>query len=265
MKNINFYFIISFTILLVLFSSGCNEKQLSEEINGQARELTVAAASDLTLAFTEVGKLFEEETNSKITFSFGSTGQLADQIEHGAPFDIFAAANIDFVDNLREKNLIIPDTQTTYAFGRIGVTTIPDSTIEIETLEDLLKPEVVKIAIANPEHAPYGLAAKQALETAGLWDQVEHKLVFGRNISETLTFIETKNAEVGIIALSLYKEGEVNFHLIDDALHAPLEQSIAVINRTNEVDLAIQFIDFIKGPIGKPIMENYGFIVPEDK
>ncbi|MCT8139279.1 molybdate ABC transporter substrate-binding protein [Anaerobacillus sp. CMMVII] len=249
---------LRFFILITLFFSiisGCGPK--SEEI-----EITVAAASDLSLAFTEVGEIFEQETGIKITFSFGSTGQLADQIEHGAPFDVFAAANISFVDNLREKGLVNPETQMTYAFGRIGLTTLLDSPLNIETLEDLAKPEVIKIAIANPDHAPYGLAAKQALETLGLWEQIEEKLVYGKNISETLTFIETGNVEAGIVALSLYNKEKVNFHLIDEDLHAPLEQSIAVINRTNQEQAALDFINFILGPIGKPIMESYGFIVP---
>lgn len=247
------------TLCLFLILTGCTNQDNADT------EIKIAAASDLTLAFTEVGKLFEEQSGAKITFSFGSTGQLADQIENGAPFDIFAAANIKFVDQLREKNMIIPETQTTYAFGRIGVATRLDQSVTIETVQDLLKPEVKKIAIANPDHAPYGLAAKQALESAGLWEQLEGKLVYGRNISDTLSFIETGNVEAGIIALSLYNEEEVNFHLIDDNMHLPLEQSIAVISGTKREKLAKDFIAFIKGPIGKPIMESYGFIVPEEK
>ncbi|GAE92288.1 molybdenum ABC transporter [Gracilibacillus boraciitolerans JCM 21714] len=264
MNNSCSYLIIAFTLLCVLLINGCstNESSVNNEV-----EIKVAAASDLALAFKEVGELFEQETGANVTFSFGSTGQLADQIENGAPFDVFASANVTFVDQLREKNLIIPETQTTYAFGRIGISTLSDSPpLSIETLEDLLKPEVKKVAIANPDHAPpYGLVAKQTLENAGLWDQLQSKLVYGRNISDTLVFIETGNAEAGIIALSLYQEDEVNFHIIDDEMHAPLEQSIAVINRTNEEELAKEFISFIKGPTGKPIMESYGFIIPEGK
>lgn len=243
---------------LSLVASGCSPDDARQ---GQAA-LQIAAASDLYLAFTEIGELFKEQTGVEITFSFGSTGQLADQIENGAPFDVFAAANIKFVDNLREKGLILNDTQTTYAFGRIGIAILPGSPFTVESLDDFLKPEVKKIAIANPEHAPYGMAAKQALERAGIWAQVEEKLVYGRNISDTLTFIETGNAEAGVIALSLYCEGMVNFHLIDESLHAPLEQSVAVINRTKQKHLAMDFIDFIMGPIGRPVMESYGFIVP---
>jgi molybdate transport system substrate-binding protein len=245
----------------MLFSlSACSNSSHAENEN----ELLVAAASDLTLAFTEIAPLFEEETGASITFSFGSTGQLADQIENGAPFDVFAAANISFVDNLREKELIFADSQTTYAFGRIGLATLPSSSYTIETLDDLLSRDIKKIAIANPEHAPYGLAAKQALQTAGIWDEVKDKLVFGRNISDTLSYIETGNAEAGIIALSLYREEDVLFTAIEDDFHDPLEQSMAIVRRTNKEKLSREFIDFITGPVGKPVMENYGFIVPKE-
>ncbi|MFC0471614.1 molybdate ABC transporter substrate-binding protein [Halalkalibacter kiskunsagensis] len=260
MRHIYFYHLLLSSTLILFTLSACGN-------NGQAeseQELLVAAASDLTLAFTEIGPLFEEETGSTLTFSFGSTGQLADQIENGAPFDVFAAANISFVDNLREKEFIFADSQTTYAFGRVGIATLPSSSHTVTTLENLLHRDIKKIAIANPDHAPYGLAAKQALQSAGIWDKIEEKLVFGRNISDTLSYIETGNVEAGIIALSLYKEGDVVFNLIEDDLHEPLEQSIAVVKRTSQEELSREFIDFLSGPIGKPIMESYGFIVPKE-
>ncbi|WP_102347619.1 molybdate ABC transporter substrate-binding protein [Bacillus sp. Marseille-P3661] len=262
MKNNRFYFITILTVSLLTLMSGCSNSNNPPE--PEQLELNIAAASSLISAFSEVGNLFEEETNTKITFSFGSTGQLTEQIENGAPFDLFAAANISFLNYLKEKDLIIADSQTAIAYGRIGIATLPDST-PIKTLEDLLKPEIKKVAIANPEHAPYGLAAKQALESAGVWDQLQDKLVYGRNISDTLSFIETGNVEAGIVALSLHKEDEINFHIIDESLHAPLEQSMAIVSDTDQETLAYEFIEFIKGPIGKPIMERYGFIVPEGK
>lgn len=261
MKQIYNYLIIPVALLLLLLSSGCSNNSVQKNNQG---ELKIAAASDLNLAFTEIGKVFEEKTGANITFSFGSTGQLADQIENGAPFDIFAAANIQFIDNLVKKEMVISDTQKTYAFGRVGIASLKDRSFSLESMQDLLKPEIKKIAIANPDHAPYGLAAKQALIAAGIWDGIKGKLVYGRNISDTLTFIETGNAEAGIIALSLNKDDEFNFHLIEEEIHAPLEQSVAVIRGTKHEQLSRDFIDFIKGPIGKPIMESYGFHVPEE-
>ncbi|WP_147802559.1 molybdate ABC transporter substrate-binding protein [Alkalicoccus halolimnae] len=260
MINRSSCFIIPFIVLYVLLSSGCSA---SESKENEEAEITVAAASSLSPAFTELGPLFEEESGTAITFSFGSTGQLTEQIENGAPFDVFASADIAAVDQLRENELIVPDTQTTYAFGRIGLSTLPETTETVETLEDLLKPEVKKIAIANPDHAPYGKASKQALENEGLWEELEEKIIYGRNITDTLSFIETGNAEAGIIALSLYDEEELNFHMIDEDLHAPLEKSIAVIEDTSEEEAAKAFIDFIQGPTARPIMESHGFTVPE--
>ena len=259
LKHTRLILLLVFSILII--NAGCSLNS-SNEVK---QEIKVAAASDLTLAFSEIGKLFEEEKEVKVTFSFGSTGQLADQIEHGAPFDVFAAANIQFVDYLKEKDLIIRETQTTYAFGRIGIATKLDNSMDVNTLQDLLKPDVKKIAIANPDHAPYGLAAKQALEAAGIWEQLEGKLVYGRNISDTLAYMETGNVEASIVALSLFNEEKMNLLLIDEELHAPLEQSIAVIGRTSEYELADEFIQFVIGPVGKPIMERYGFVVPEGK
>lgn len=254
---------ISFAFMVGCSSSSEGTDQTSAS-TGEPIEITVAAASDLRLAFTQIGEQFEKETDSKVTFSFGSTGQLADQIENGAPFDVFAAANIKFVDQLREKGKIIPDTQQLYALGRIGLATIKDSKYQVAEMNDLLNPEIKKISIANPDHAPYGLAAKQALESAGIWDNVKDKLVYGKNITDTLTLIETGNVDAGIIALSLVKKDEMNFNLIDDQFHAPLKQAIGVVNGTKQEALARKFIDFVNGPKGSLIMERYGFRHPKE-
>ncbi|MDZ5470456.1 molybdate ABC transporter substrate-binding protein [Bacillus sp. 31A1R] len=261
MHNRKTFIILLPIIFVFLFIVGCNN---NHEQNSNSAELQIAAASDLTLAFTELGKMFEEETGTKVTFSFGSTGQLADQIANGAPFDVFAAANVKFVDDLKAKGHVMPDSQKMYALGRIGIATVKDSSLKVTNLEDLLKPEVKKIAIANPDHAPYGLAAKQAFQAVGIWDEIETKLVYGRNISDTLTFIETGNVEAGIIALSLVKEEDVHFSLIESQLHEPIKQSIAVINGTEQERTAKEFIKFILGPTGQPVMERYGFSLPKE-
>jgi molybdate transport system substrate-binding protein len=131
-------------------------------------------------------------------------------------------------------------------------------------MEDLLKDDVKKIAIANPEHAPYGLAAKQALETAGLWDKLESKMVYGKNISETLSFITTGNADAGFIALSLNDESTLNFNLIDGSMHEPLRQSMAIIKNSKEEALGRKFVEYVNSKEGKEIMSKYGFITPEE-
>jgi molybdate transport system substrate-binding protein len=225
-------------------------------------ELTIAAAADLQFAFTEIGTLYEQETGNKVIFSFGSTGQLAQQIENGAPFDLFAAANVSFVDDLAKKNLVLPDTVTLYARGRIVLAVNRDSGVSAVTLEDLLSDDITHIAIANPEHAPYGVAAKEALQSVGVWDQIEAKIVYGENVRQTLQFIQTGDAQVGIVALSVANVPEITWTLIDDSLHNPLNQALGVVASSQHADVASEFVAFINGSAGRPIMQKYGFVLP---
>lgn len=257
-------------IFFALVASGCSSTEGKASHNTAEStlpakteaKLLVAAASDLSLAFKEIGQQFEKDTNSKIEFSFGSTGTLAQQIENGAPFDVFAAANISFVEDLKAKGKVIADSQQLYAQGRIGLAVPAKSRFQPKELKDLLDPSIKKIAIANPDHAPYGLAAKQALQKTGLWDQIEPKLVYGKNISETLVFITTGNAEAGIIAQSIAKADEVKFQLIDPSLHEPLNQAIAVVHGTGQEQLARKFIQYVNEPASRKIMQKYGFAPP---
>lgn len=249
----------------MLFLVGCGSLDYVKN-NGLDNEsqLTIAAAANLTQAFTEIGTAFEENNDCNITFSFGSTNTLAEQIKNGAPFDIFASADDTTVEFLASEGYLISDTNALYALGRIGLATNKNSRIKITTLEDLLNPDIIKVAIANPEHAPYGIAAKEALISAGLWEQIEPKLVYGKNISETLTFITTGNAEAGIIALSLKDDNQINFSLIPNDLHKPLKQVMAVTQTTKNQVLARQFIDFVTSAEGKKILSQYGFEAPEE-
>lgn len=227
-----------------------------------AKPLRVAAAADLTLVFQEIAKNFEKINGTKVDLLFGSTGTLAQQIENGAPFDVFAAADIKFVDKLKNQGLIINETQQLYARGTIGLATKVTSPFLVKEPKDLLKPEIKKIAIANPEHAPYGMAAKEALEKAGLWEQVKNKMVYGKNIQDTLTLINTGNADAGIIALSIARKAEVNFSLIKSDLYKPLNQSMAVIAATRQEQSARKFIEYVNSLEGRTVMKKYGFVLP---
>jgi molybdate transport system substrate-binding protein len=129
-------------------------------------------------------------------------------------------------------------------------------------LTDLLKPEIRHVAIANPEHAPYGVAAMQALQAAGVWEQLQPKLVYGENVRQALQYIQTGDAEAGIIALSVANAPGIVWTLIDGGLHAPLNQALAILSSSAQPQLAGQFADFINGERGRPIMRRYGFILP---
>lgn len=251
-----------FTVVLLsaIFLAGCSPASPAPTV--APVELTVAAAADLQFAFTEIGELYEKETGNKVVFSFGSTGQLAQQIENGAPFDLFAAANISFVDDLAKKNLVVPDTVALYARGRIVLAVNRDSGVSAVTLEDLLSDKITHIAIANPEHAPYGVAAKEALTSAGVWDKIEDKIVYGENVRQTLQFVQTGDAQVGIVALSVANVPEITWTLIDDTLHNPLDQALAVVVSSSHQEEAKEFAAFINGEKGRPIMQKYGFVLP---
>ncbi len=222
-------------------------------------ELTVAAASDLTPAFEELGREFESTTKTKIVFVFGSTGMLTRQIENGAPFDLFAAANVSYIDELDQKGLIIPDSKAIYARGRITLWTANESPVRFQGIADLARPEIQRIAIANPDHAPYGLAAKQALQSAGVWDRVQPKVVYGDNIRQTLQYAQTGNVEVAIVALSLSINSNGRWTLIPEELHQPIDQGLAIMKTTKNEPAARAFAAFISSPQGKAIMKKYGF------
>jgi len=227
-----------------------------------APAITVYAASDLDMAFREIKPIFEKATGTRVTLVMGSTGNLAKQIEHGAPADVFFAANASFVDDLQTAGAVIPQTRALYAQGRIVLATPTKSTVVVRELADLLKPEVRRVAIANPAHAPYGRAAQEALESAGVWERLKPKLVYGENIRHTLQFVETGAVEAGIVALSVAGVPDVRYVPIDPKLHKPLNQVAAVVKRSARPELGVAFIQFLNGPEGRPIMKRYGFFLP---
>lgn len=226
-----------------------------------AATLVVYAASDLDAAFREIKPLFERATGARVTLVMGSTGNLAKQIEQGAPADVFFAANENFVDDLRAVGAVIPQTRTLYAQGRIVLAVPKKSVIPVRELGDLLKPEVRRVAIANPAHAPYGRAAQEALERAGVWERVKPKLVYGENIRHALQFVETGAVEAGIVALSIADAPGITYTSIDPKLYAPLNQVAAVVKRSPHPDLGAAFIQFVNGAEGRPIMKRYGFLL----
>ncbi len=246
-------------LLTLACVTACKDKTPATTTTPSHGELTVAAASDLTPVFEELGREFESATKTKVVFVFGSTGMLARQIENGAPFDLFAAANVSYIDQLDQKGLIIPDSKAIYARGRITLWTANESPVRFQGIADLARPEIQRIAIANPDHAPYGLAAKQALQSAGVWDRVQPKLVYGDNVRQTLQYAQTGNVEVAIVSLTLSINSNGRWTLIPEELHQPIDQGLAIMKTTGNEPAARAFITFISSPQGKAIMKKYGF------
>jgi molybdate transport system substrate-binding protein len=247
-------------LAICVILTGCQSSAVRSTL--QPVTLTISAASDLGPAFREIGPLFEATTGIKTNFNFGSTGQLAQQIEKGAPADVFAAADAARVAALGSKGLVISDTVKGYAVGRIVLWTREDSPLRIERLEDVLQPEVQKIAIATPDHAPYGVAARQALQSAGIWEQVQDRLVLAENVQQALQYAQGGNVDVAVVAQSLAVQGGGRWTLIPADLHEPIVQVLAVISRTAHDREARSFADFVTGPQGREVLQKYGFTLP---
>jgi len=236
--------------------------------DGQDRpRITVAAAADLQYAFQELEAPFERQCNCDLVLTFGSSGKFAAQIEEGLPVDVFASANVDYIDRLEDKGLVLAGSRRLYAVGRIVVAVPRGSGLDGLDLALLTDPAIARVSIANPDHAPYGVAAREALQSAGLWDQVKAKLVLGENAAQAAQFIETGDAPAGIIPLSLaaQRRDKLRFQVVDDSLHSPLLQAAAVVTTSGHPGIARDFISFINGDSGRPVMIKYGFVLPGER
>jgi molybdate transport system substrate-binding protein len=241
--------------------AGCSTSGSEVEGPGDiAGAITVAAASDLRPAFEELGAAFTAQTGIEITFSFGSSGLLREQIINGAPFDLFASANVAFINDVVAAGRGDADTISLYGRGRI-VLWAPPGAVLPDRIEDLVDPRFRRIVIANPQHAPYGVAAAQALEAAGVAQKVQGRLVFGENISDAMRIVESGNAEVGIIALSLAIASGSEYRLLPDTLHDALDQALVVTSTGTRGAAARAFSEFIGSLSGRAVMNRYGFVV----
>jgi len=221
-----------------------------------AQPLLIAAASDLaplTAAF-EAG--FARTNGVKVRFTLASSGSLARQIENGAPYDVFLSASDQYVKDLSRTGYVEPATVTVYALGRIALWSRDGS---VRTLADLEKPQVKHIAIANPEYAPYGLAARQLLERRGLWNKISDKLVYAENVRQSLQYAESGNADAVITSWTLLKGSGV---LLPSESHDPIRQAGAVIKGSTQVDAARKFLVFLTSAEGRKILEEGGLFRP---
>ncbi len=229
--------------------------------------VNVAAASDLTYAMNEIAANFEKATGCAVRLSLGSSGNFLTQIENGAPFDVFFSADIAYPKKLEADGLAVPGSTYLYAIGKIVLWTRKDSRVNVgKGFAALREPAVQKIAIANPAHAPYGRAAEEALRKAGVYEAVKDRLVLGENISQTAEFVESGNADAGIIALSLVLSPTMNDKgrawNIPENLYTPIQQGAVAVRDAANPQGARQFLDYIKLPATAALLERYGFVLP---
>lgn len=211
-------------------------------------ELLVACASDLAPAQTELAAAFRQSTGHSIRFVTGSSGMLARQVANGAPFDVFLSANRSYVDDLLKQSAIVPDSLKLYGKGRIAIW--PQTTIEA-----LRRPEVKHIAIPNPKHAPYGIAARQALEKSGLWKALERKIVYGENVRQAMQYAESGNADAVLTSWTLLQGRGT---LLPESLHDPITQAGGIVAASTQRTLAARFLAFLTDGDGVPILRKFG-------
>lgn len=248
---------------------GCERGESSPKEKGAARTVSVAAAADLKFAMDEVIARFEEATPGiKVTPTYGSSGNFYAQLTNKAPFDIYFSADVEYPRRLAEAGLTLKDSQFDYAVGQIVVWVRNDSTLDVTSLgiEALAQPSVRKIAIANPEHAPYGRAAEAAMKSLGIHDRVKDRLVLGENIAQTAQFVESGAADIGIIALSLalapaMKE-KGRYWSVPLESYPTLEQAATILSWAKDLDATQQFKAFVTGADGRAIFKRYGFVLP---
>jgi molybdate transport system substrate-binding protein len=251
-----------YALLPLLVACGFSRGTQPPDSSSASVTLTVSAAASLNQVLPAIANLWEQETGNQAIVNFGSTGQLAQQIERGAPVDLFVAADKKSIEDLETKALVFSETKRLYGVGRITLWQREDSSFDIKELQDLTQPEIERVAIANPNHAPYGIAAKQALESIGIWEEIQPKLVLGENIRQTQHYAETGNVDVAIVALSLSLNRPGQWLLISEDLHQPIEQMLVVPKTAQHPEMAEQFALFINSPKSRPFMQKHGLILP---
>lgn len=222
----------------------------------RAADLVVAAASDLAPLTEKLEPAAARAAGLRVRFTLASSGSLEQQIRNGAPFDVFLSAAGSYVSSLAASGFLEPSSVTLYAYGRIGLWSHGGS---VRAVEDLRRPDVLHVAIPNPEHAPYGVAARQALEKRGLWKAVEPKIVYGENVRQALQFAESGNAEAVLTSWTLLQGRGV---LLPADWHAPVSQTGGVLKTSAHPGEARLFLKFLTSPEGRKILFEGGLFPP---
>lgn len=232
-----------------------------------AETLYIAAASNLVYCLEELNSQFKKQyPNLEIKVTTGASGNFFAQIQQNAPYEVYLSADVIYPQQLVDKQLADAKTLSIYARGQAVLWTNNKNIDLNQGLSVLTQTNIKRIAIANPEHAPYGQAAKAALQQAKMWQAIQPKLVLGENIAQTLQFVQTQNADVGVVALSLLRApqlaGQGQYWLIPTHFYPPLEQAMVVTKRGKNNPLAYDYLKFIKSPSAQKILADYGFLAP---
>lgn len=244
---------------------------LASPIMAVDNEIVVAAAADLSSVLPELAASYQKQTGNTVRLSFGSSGNITQQIKNGAPFDLFFSADEDYPKQLIEAGLAEPASMHRYAVGQLVLWVPASSALDIDHrgLDSLLDLSVQKIAIANPQHAPYGRAAEAALKHAQLYDRVARKLVFGENVSQAAQFVESGNAQAGLVALSHAMapgmKAKGRYWKVPAAAYPELDQAAVVISHSAHKKQAAAFLDYMTTDKARALLQQYGFSLAGEK
>lgn len=230
--------------------------------NALADEVQVAVAANFTAPIQAIAKDFEKDTGHKLVASFGATGQFYAQINNGAPFEVFLAADDSTPAKLEQEKQTVEGSRFTYAIGTLALWSAKPGYVDAQG--EVLKTNDYKhLSIANPKTAPYGLAATQVLAKLNLTEATKGKLVEGQNITQAFQFVSTGNAELGFVALSqIYKDGKVengSAWIVPSSLHDPIRQDAVILNKGKDNPAAKAFIDYLRGPKATAVIKSYGY------
>ncbi len=230
--------------------------------NALADEVQVAVAANFTAPIQAIAKDFEKDTGHKLVASFGATGQFYAQINNGAPFEVFLAADDSTPAKLEQEKQTVEGSRFTYAIGTLALWSAKPGYVDAQG-EVLKKNDYKHLSIANPKTAPYGLAATQVLAKLNLTEATKGKLVEGQNITQAFQFVSTGNAELGFVALSqIYKDGKVengSAWIVPSSLHDPIRQDAVILNKGKDNPAAKAFIDYLRGPKATAVIKSYGY------
>lgn len=272
--------------VLLLALAGCSKKKGDEAPNDSAKSteptadptasggtatdppaestpVRIAGAANLVKVMEQIVPRFEKESGAKVDFIAGSSGKLAAQLKEGAPFDLFMSANVKFVDEATSSGECLADSKKLYARGHLVMWSKEGAKDEPPAEPaGLTDKKYETIAVAQPEQAPYGAAARAALEKLGVWTKIEKRVIFGSSLEETIKLVESGNAEVGLLALSQVIKAKGKYVEIPDDLHDPLDQALAVCKNGKQQALAGKFVEFLGTPEIQELMKSYGYTMP---
>lgn len=257
-QTVNKKIAIGVLSLSLIWSFSCRSKTTTSE----PVTITIAAASNLSDTFEELRPRFTAATGIRVVVSFGATADLAKQIEHGAPFDVFMAADAEHVEQLDSKGLLLTGSRKNYARGHLVLWLPASSKLSPQTIEDIRAKDFERIAIAKPDVAPYGRAAVETLQALGIWNDVQAKVVYSQTVSQAKQYAVTGNAEVAFIPLALVKPGEGKYLEVDSHLYSPIDQAMGIVKESRQQEAAQRWLEFLMSTEGQQLLARHGYEAP---